>query len=113
MPWRAPRQPPRAAIAAAPAASIAGRQRGSGRAGSRHLATDAFGFELADIGPTAIEVLRQRRRADGRCHSESGLRGRCPGGGRAIDGDGLSHRVRSCCVAVGYPDCSIRANSGR
>src|SRR5439155_4617595 len=49
----------------------------------------AFGFELADIGPTAIEVLRQRRRADGRCHSESGLRGRWPGGGRAIDGDGL------------------------
>jgi hypothetical protein len=39
----------------------------------------AFGFELADVGPAAIEVKRQRRGAD----------------------DGLSHRIRSCCVAAG------------
>ena len=32
----------------------------------------AFGFELADVGPAAIEVQRQRRRADGR--GLSGLR---------------------------------------
>src|SRR4029077_21028393 len=29
------------------------------------------------------------------------------GDGRAINGAGLSHRVRSCCVAVGYSDCSV------
>ena len=60
----------------------------------------AFGFELADVGPAAIEVLRQCRRADGRGLSGSPSRDRL-GDGRAINGDGLSHRVRSCCVAVG------------
>jgi hypothetical protein len=29
------------------------------------------------------------------------------GDGRAINGDGLSHRVRSCCVAVGYSDRGV------
>ena len=53
------RQPHCAAIAAARAASIAGRQRGSDRAGRRHLvAGSRFGFELADVGPAAIEVQR-------------------------------------------------------
>jgi hypothetical protein len=35
----------------------------------------AFGFELADVGPAAIEMQRQCRRADGRCLSgrEAGL----------------------------------------
>jgi hypothetical protein len=28
----------------------------------------AFGFELADVGPAAIEVLRERRPANGRRH---------------------------------------------
>ena len=58
----------------------------------------AFRFELADVGPAAIEVHRQCRRADG-----CGLSGsRSRGDGRAIIGDGLSHRVRSCCAAVGF-----------
>lgn len=50
-----------------------------------------FGFEPADVGLAAIEVLRQCRCADRR----SPL-----GDGRAIHGDGLNHRVRSGCVAV-------------
>jgi len=54
----------------------------------------AFGFELADVGPTAIKVQRQCRRADGR-------------GLWAINGDGFGLRVRSCCVAVGYSDGSV------
>ena len=66
----------------------------------------AIGFELADVGPAAIEVLRQCRRADGRGLSGSRSRDRLVDG-RAINGDGLSHRVRSCCVAVGYSDCSV------
>jgi hypothetical protein len=95
------RQPPCAAIAAARAASIAGRQRGSRRAGSRHLALDhAFGFELADVGPAAIKVLCQCRRANGRGLGGSPSRDRL-GDGRAIKTDGFSHRVRSYCVAVG------------
>jgi hypothetical protein len=56
----------------------------------------AFGFELANVCPAAIEVHGQCRRADGR-----GLSGSRLGDGRAIIGDGLSHRVRSCCVATG------------
>jgi hypothetical protein len=48
----------------------------------------AFCFELADVGPAAIEVHRQCRRADG-----CGLSGSRSGGdGRAIIGDGLRHR---------------------
>ena len=40
-------------------ASIAGRQRGSDPAGSLALPLDhAFRFELADVGPAAIEVQR-------------------------------------------------------
>jgi hypothetical protein len=53
----------------------------------------ALGFELADVGPAAIEVQRQRRRAHGRGFSGSPSRDRHPGGGRAIIGDGLSHRI--------------------
>ena len=52
----------------------------------------AFGFELADVGPAAIEMQRQCRHADGR-----GLwiaSRDMSGDGRAINGDGLSHRVR-------------------
>src|ERR1041385_5019452 len=46
------------------------------------LALDhAFGFELADVGSSAIEMQRRLRRADGR------------------------HRVRSCCAAQ---DSSLR-----
>ena len=56
----------------------------------------AIGFELADIGPAAIEVQRQRRSTDG--------------DGGPIDGDGLSHERHSCCVAVGY---SVWSVSGR
>jgi hypothetical protein len=52
----------------------------------------AFGFELADVGPAAIEVQRQRRRADGRGSI---------GDGRAINGNGLRHRIGPCWVAVG------------
>ena len=43
----------------------------------------AFGFELSDGGPAAIEVQRQRRRADGRGLSGSRSRDRF-GDGRAI-----------------------------
>jgi hypothetical protein len=46
----------------------------------------AFGFELADIGPVAIEVQRQCRRADGRGLSGSRSRDR-------LGVDGLSHIV--------------------
>jgi len=46
----------------------------------------AIGFELADVSPAAIKMLRQCRRADGR--------GLC---GRAVNGGGFGHRVRSCC----------------
>jgi hypothetical protein len=53
----------------------------------------AIAFELADIGPAAIEVLGQRRRADGRGLSGSRSRDRF-GDGRAIND--LCHRVRSC-----------------
>jgi len=60
----------------------------------------AFGFELADIGPAAIEVLRQCRRADGRGLGGSPPRDRL-GDGRASNGDGLSYHVRSCCVELG------------
>ena len=35
----------------------------------------AFGFELADVGPAAIEVQRQCRRADGRGLGGSPSRG--------------------------------------
>ncbi|MET4475522.1 hypothetical protein [Bradyrhizobium sp. F1.13.3] len=58
----------------------------------------AFGFELADVGPAAIE-MRQCRRADGRGLSGSRSRERL-GDGRAINRDGRSNRVCSCCVAV-------------
>ena len=54
---------------------------------------NAFGFELPDVGPAAIEVQRQCRRADGR--GLSGSRSRdMSGDGPAINGDGLSHCVR-------------------
>ena len=43
-----------------------------------------IGHSTADVGPAAIEVLRQYRRADD-----------------AIRDDGLGHRVRSCYVAAG------------
>jgi hypothetical protein len=52
----------------------------------------AFGFELADVRAAAIEVQRQCRPADGRSPV-------CDG--RAIYGNGLRHRVGSCCVAAG------------
>ena len=48
----------------------------------------AIGFELGDIGPAAIEMQRQRRRADGRGLSGSPSTGRL-GGGRAISADDL------------------------
>ena len=60
----------------------------------------AFGFERADTGQAAIEVQRQCRGADGRGLSGSRSRDRL-GDGRTINGDWLSHRVRSYCVAVG------------
>ena len=47
-------------------------------------------FELAEVGSAAIEVLRQCRCADAGSLSSHRL-----GDGRAINGDGLSHRVRS------------------
>jgi hypothetical protein len=42
----------------------------------------AFGFELVDIGPAAIEMLRQCGRADGRV---------APSCGRAFNGYGIRH----------------------
>src|SRR6476620_6795388 len=66
----------------------------------------AFGFELADVGPAAIKVQRQCRRADGRGLGGSRSRDRLSGG-RAINGDGLSHRACSCYAAIGYSDCSV------
>jgi hypothetical protein len=51
----------------------------------------ALGFELADVGPAAIGVLRKCRRVDGR--GLSGSRSR-DGDGPAINGDGISHRDR-------------------
>jgi hypothetical protein len=56
----------------------------------------AFGFELADVGPAAIEMLGQCLRADGGGLSGSRSRDRL-GDGR----DGLGHQCHSCCVAVG------------
>ena len=56
----------------------------------------ALGFELADVGPAAIEVQRQRRGADRRGPSGSRSRGRL-GDGR----DGLGHLPHSYCFAVG------------
>ncbi|MBR0697092.1 hypothetical protein [Bradyrhizobium lablabi] len=53
---------------------------------------DAFRFELADVGPAAIEVQRQCRRTDSRNHF---------GDGRTINGNRLRHRVGSCSVAAG------------
>jgi hypothetical protein len=52
-------------------ASISDRQRGSGRAAS--LPLDAFGFELADVSPAAIEVQRLCLRADGAGFLDRGL----------------------------------------
>ena len=79
------------AIAAARAASIAGRQRGSGRAGSRHLAAGSrLRLRACRVGSAALELLRQRRRAD--CRGLSELRSRAvalAAGGRSM-GDGLS-----------------------
>jgi hypothetical protein len=82
--------PQLAAIAAAHAASIAGRQPGSGRVGSRHLA--------AGSRPRCCASADW---ADGRglCGLPSG-ESRL-GDGRSITADGFSHRVRFCCVAVG------------
>jgi hypothetical protein len=53
----------------------------------------AFGFELADVGPAAIEVQRQCRRADARGLSGSRSRDRF-GDGRY----GFGHQRYSCCV---------------
>ena len=54
-----PRQPQRAAIAAARAASIAGGNPARVEREAVTLPLDhAFGFELADVGPAAIKVLR-------------------------------------------------------
>ena len=55
----------------------------------------AFGFELADVGPAAIEVLRQCRRADGRGLSESRSRDRL--------GDGADVSM----ATVAQPSCSF------
>jgi hypothetical protein len=91
-------------IAAARAASIAGRQSGSDRVRSRHLALDlAFSFELADVGPAAIEVPRQ-------CGRTAGL-GR-PGPqstGSAMDGRAVV-TVSAIVFVSGYPD-SVKAAS--
>ena len=67
----------------------------------------AFGFELADVGPAAIEMQRQFRRADDRGLGRSPSRYSRLGDGRAVNGDGRSHRVRSCSDPVGYSDCSV------
>src|SRR6478672_2156729 len=66
----------------------------------------AIDFELADVGSAAVEMQRQCRRVDGRGLSGSRSRDGL-GDGRAINGDGLSHPVRSCCITVGYSDCSV------
>ncbi len=99
------RSPRRAVTASSRASSIAGRQRGPDRAESRHLAAGSR-LRLRACrcrSGCQIKVPRQCRRADG-----GGL-----SGPRSRDnGDGLSHRVRSCCVAARYSDCSIRANGG-
>jgi hypothetical protein len=83
--------------------SIASIQRGSGRAGSRHLAA---GSCLRLRACRCRSGNCQCRRADGRGLYGSRSRDRL-GDGRAINGDGLGHRVRSCCVAPGYSDCSV------
>ena len=44
----------------------------------------AFGFELADVGPAAIEVQRQCRRADGRGLSDRGRETGLATGGRSM-----------------------------
>ena len=54
----------------------------------------AFGFEFADVSSAEIEELRQCRCAASRARGSLG-------DGRAANGGWLSHRVRSCCVAVG------------
>ncbi|MGO4513279.1 hypothetical protein AB4Z51_40525 [Bradyrhizobium sp. 2TAF36] len=65
------------------------------------LALDhAFGFELADVGPAAIKMLRECRRADRRGLSRSRSRGGV-GDGR----NGLGHQryflLHPCCIAAG------------
>jgi hypothetical protein len=64
----------------------------------------ALGFELADVGPAAVEVQRYCRRADGR--GDRGLET-----GLATDGRSMvtvsAVVFRSCCVAIGYSDCSV------
>ena len=55
----------------------------------------AFGFELADVGPAAIEVQRQCRRADGRGLSGSRSRDRL--------GDGRATKTQSSIGAVPFP----------
>ena len=54
----------------------------------------ALGFAFADVSSAAIEELRQCRCAASRARGSLG-------DGRAANGGWLSHRVRSCCVAVG------------
>jgi hypothetical protein len=70
------RPPHRVAIAAAARAAVS--QVGDTALVEREAVTlpldHALGFELADVGPVAIEVQRQRRRADG--HGLSGSRSR-------------------------------------
>jgi hypothetical protein len=55
----------------------------------------AFGFELADVRPAAIEVRRQCRRADGRGFSGSRSRDRL--------GDGRATKTQSSIGAVPLP----------
>jgi len=101
------RQPHCAAIAAALAASIAGRQCGSvsGKPSPCRWITPS-GFEVADVGPGAIEVPRQYRHADGR------WRGGPPSRGRPV-GDERTRNGCSCrALAAGSAWCMPRRVAG-
>ena len=101
------RQPYCAAIAAALAASIAGRQCGSvsGKPSPCRWITPS-GFEVADVGPGAIEVPRQYRHADGR------WRGGPPSRDRPV-GDERTRNGCSCrALAAGSAWCMPRRVAG-
>ena len=100
-----------AAIVAARAASIAGRHAALIDREAVTLPLDhAFGFELADVGTAAIEMQRQCRRDDGRGLSDRGREA-----GLATDERSMvtvsAIVFHSCCVAIGYSDCSVSVNA--
>jgi hypothetical protein len=61
-----------------------------------------FSFGASALSTVRFDALTVAGLADSR--------GDRLGNGRTINGDGLSHRIRSCCIAVRYSDCSVSVN---